>query len=125
MLGDRDAAATIAVKDLEAAKAFYEGKLGLTPIGPEDPEVVIYKSGNSSVMVYRSEYAGTNKATAATWGVGNNLEAVVQDLTAKGVTFEHYDMPDLTREGDVHLAGDVKVAWFKDTDGNILSILNQ
>lgn len=125
MLGDRDAVATVAVRNLETAKAFYGGTLGLTPTGTEDSEVVVYKTGNSTVMVYVSQYAGTNKATAVTWSVGDDLEPIVRDLKAKGVTFEHYDMPDVTREGDVHLAGDIKAAWFKDPDGNIISLLNQ
>ncbi|UUZ74885.1 hypothetical protein LP414_22300 [Polaromonas sp. P1(28)-13] len=49
----------------------------------------------------------------------------MQTLKAKGVTFEHYDLPGLVREGDVHVAGTFKGAWFKDPDGNILHILNQ
>jgi hypothetical protein len=49
---------------------------------------------------------------------------VVQELKAKGVTFEHYNMPDVTREDDIHVAGNMKVAWFKDPDGNILNIIN-
>jgi hypothetical protein len=52
------------------------------------------------------------------------VEDIVRALKAKGVTFEHYDMPDMTRGGDVHVAGDMKVAWFKDPDGNILDIVN-
>jgi hypothetical protein len=50
------------------------------------------------------------------------MEDVVQELKTKGVTFEHYDMPDMVREGDIHVFGDMKVAWFKDPDGNILNI---
>jgi catechol 2,3-dioxygenase-like lactoylglutathione lyase family enzyme len=125
VLGDRDAVATVAVKDLEAAKAFYVGKLGLAQVGPEDPEAVFYKSGNSGLMVYRSQFAGTNQATAVTWSVGNDLEAIVRDLKSKGIAFEHYDMPETTREGDIHVSGDIRVAWFKDPDGNIHSLMNQ
>jgi hypothetical protein len=75
--------------------------------------------------VYRSQYAGTNRATAVTWLVGDDVEGVVRALKAKGVTFEHYDMPNMKREGDNHVAGDMKVAWFKDPDGNILSVVNR
>ncbi|MFZ0695782.1 MAG: VOC family protein [Nitrososphaeraceae archaeon] len=124
MLGNKDAAATIAVKNLEKAKKFYEDTLGLTQVGAEGEEVIIFKSGNSIVNVYQSQYAGTNKATAVTWVVGQDLEGVVQQLKAKGVAFEHYDMPGVTREGDVHVGGNMKVAWFKDPDGNILNIVN-
>ena len=124
MLGNKDAAANIAVKNLETAKKFYEDILGLTQIGAEGQELIVFKCGNSTINVYRSQYAGTNKATAVTWVVGAEMEGVVQQLKAKGVAFEHYDMPDMTREGDIHVAGTMKVAWFKDPDGNILALVN-
>ena len=126
MLGDNDAIATIAVKDLQAARRFYGDMLGLRErSGSEGPEVITYDSGTSKIFVYRSQYAGTNKATVVTWAVGGDLESIVQTLKAKGVAFEHYDLPQLSRHGDVHVAGDgLKVAWFKDPDGNILSILS-
>jgi catechol 2,3-dioxygenase-like lactoylglutathione lyase family enzyme len=125
MLGDKDAASNVAVKNLERAKKFYEEILGLTPVGTEGEEAVVFKSGNSTVYVYKSQYAGSNKATAISWVVGENVEGVVQQLKAKGVTFEHYDMPGVTRNGDVHVADDMKIAWFKDPDGNILNITNR
>jgi catechol 2,3-dioxygenase-like lactoylglutathione lyase family enzyme len=125
MLGDKDAASNVAVKNLETAKKFYEEILGLTPVGSEGEEAVVFKSGNSTVYVYRSQYAGTNKATAISWVVGENIEGVVQQLKAKGVTFEHYDMPGVTRNDDVHITDDMKVAWFKDPDGNILNITSR
>src|SRR5215475_4254222 len=102
LLGDKDAAANIAVKNLETAKKFYEEKLGLKEIWRQDQEVIVFKSGNSIVNVYRSQYAGTNQATAMTWNVGDDIEDIVQQLKAKGVVFEHYDeMQDVTRKGDV------------------------
>jgi catechol 2,3-dioxygenase-like lactoylglutathione lyase family enzyme len=122
MLGNKDAVANLAVKDLERARKFYEGTLGLTPVDQEGDEVIVYKSGNSTVNVYRSDYAGTNQATAVTWETDTKLEDEVEELKAKGVTFEHYDMPDMQQEGDIYAAGDFKVAWFKDPDGNILNI---
>jgi catechol 2,3-dioxygenase-like lactoylglutathione lyase family enzyme len=125
MLGDKDAAANIAVKNLERARKFYEDTLGLTQIGSEGQEVIIFKSGNTLINVYQSQYAGTNKATAVTWVVGQDVEGFVQQLKAKGIAFEHYDMPGVTRNGDVHVADDMKVAWFKDPDGNILNIANR
>ena len=125
MLGDKDAAANIAVKNLEIAKKFYEDTLGLTQVAAEGQEVIVLKSGNSTVNVYRSQYAGTNKSTTMTWVVGEDIESIVQQLKAKGITFEHYDMPGVTREGDVHIAGDMKVVWFKDPDGNILNIASR
>jgi catechol 2,3-dioxygenase-like lactoylglutathione lyase family enzyme len=125
MLGDKDAAANIAVKNLETAKKFYEDSLGLTQVDAEGQEAIVFRSGKSTVIVYRSQYAGTNKATAMTWVVGGNIEEVAQQLKAKGIRFEHYDMPGVTREGDIHVAGDMKVAWFKDPDGNILNITSR
>jgi hypothetical protein len=96
----------------------------LTPI-QEDPGGILYKSGNSVVLVYPSEHAGTNKATAAVWAVGEDLDTVVEELRANGVTFEHYDnLPDTSRDGDVHTMGDFKAVWFKDPDGNILNLVN-
>ena len=124
MLGDKEAVANIAVKNLETAKKFYEETLGLTQIGAEGQEVIVFRSGSSTIYVYKSQYAGTNQATALTWVVGKDIEGVVQELKAKGVTFENYDMPDVTRENDIHVAGNMKVAWFKDPDGNILNIIN-
>lgn len=121
MLHDRDAIATVAVKDLEVAREFYENKLGLEQVGSEGEEVISFGSGNSTLNVYRSQYAGTNQATAVSWVV-DDVEAIVKELKARGVTFEHYDMPDMTRKGDIHVADDFKAAWFKDPDGNILNI---
>jgi catechol 2,3-dioxygenase-like lactoylglutathione lyase family enzyme len=123
MLADKDAVATIAVKDLKAAKKFYGDTLGLKPTPVPEPEVLNYKSGNSTVLVYKSQFAGSNKATAVTWIV-DDVEGTVRDLKAKGVSFEHYDFPGMTRKGDVHIAGKSKAAWFKDPDGNILAVVS-
>ena len=77
MLGDKEAIATLAVKGTAAAKKFYEGILGLKPTPSQEAGVLSQKSGSSTVLVYESRYAGTNKATAATWVVGD-LEGTVQ-----------------------------------------------
>ena len=121
MLSDKNAVATVAVKNLETAKRFYEGKLGLTKV-MENDEVLAYKTGASTLFVYRSEYAGTNRATGVTF-VAQEVDDLVRKLKDKGVTFEHYDLPRLTRQGDVHVAGTMKTAWFKDPDGNIFSLV--
>jgi catechol 2,3-dioxygenase-like lactoylglutathione lyase family enzyme len=124
MLGAKDAAATLAVSDLERARDFYENTLGLE-VAREVPGAILYRSGSSMVLVYPSEYAGTNRATAASWSVGGDFDAIVADLKSKGVAFEHYDdLPETTRDGDVHLIGDFKAVWFKDPDGNILNVAN-
>jgi catechol 2,3-dioxygenase-like lactoylglutathione lyase family enzyme len=124
MLGERDAIATVAVKDLGTARRFYEGTLGLEPASGENPEFASYRTGNTSILVYRSQYAGTNRATAVTWPVGDEVEDVVRALKAKGVKFERYDLPGTTRNGDVHVAGEQKAAWFKDPDGNIIGVVS-
>lgn len=125
MLGDIDAAANIAVKNLDAAKKFYEDTLGLKQVGAEGQELIVFRSGTSTIYVYESQYAGTNQATAITWVVGEDIENVIRRLKAKGVTFEHYDIPDMTRQGDVHVGGNMKVAWFKDLDGNLLNLASR
>lgn len=124
MLGHKDAHANLAVKNLAASRSFYEQTLGLSPVHEEGGELVVYKSGNSLLNVYRSDFAGTNKATAVTWTV-DDVDEVVKKLKSRGVTFEHYDMPGLTRTGDVHIGDDMRVAWFKDPDGNILNVVNR
>ena len=126
MLRDTEALATIAVKNLAAAKRFYEDTLGFTPAGPSaQPTVVSYASGKARFLVYESQYAGTNQATAVTWDVGEQVTQIVKDLRAKGVTFEHYDMPGARLDGDVHVMTDMKAAWCKDPDGNVLAFVGR
>ena len=124
MLKSNDAIANIAVRNLDTARKFYEGTLGLKQVDAEGDELIVFESGKTSLFVYRSEYAGTNKATAVTWIVGDDIENDVRALRARGVAFEHYDMADMKRDGDIHVGGDMKVAWFKDPDGNILSLVS-
>lgn len=123
MLSNKDAVANVAVKDLDIATDFYRNTLGLKPLHEEGKELVVFQSGQSSINVYTSKYAGTNKATAVTWTV-DNVEDEVEALRNKGVVFEHYDMPGMRREGDVHVSDHMKVAWFKDPDGNILNLVS-
>lgn len=124
MLGSKNVAATLAVSDVQRARDFYENTLGLEAL-QDALGSVLYKCGNSVLLVYPSEYAGTNQATVATWAVGDDFGAIVQELKAKGVSFEQYDdLPDTTREGDVHMIGELRGVWFKDPDGNILALAN-
>jgi catechol 2,3-dioxygenase-like lactoylglutathione lyase family enzyme len=125
MLGKTDAIANVAVKDLAVAKKFYEDTLGLTQVDAEGDEVIVMKSGDTLINVYRSKFAGTNKATAVTWTVGDEIDRIVKALKDKGVTFEHYDMPGTKLEGEIHVGYGMKVAWFKDPDGNILNLIDQ
>ena len=123
MLGNRDSEATVAVRDLAAAAKFYEGILGLERVHTEGSEAISYKTGNSSLLVYRSQFAGSNRATAVTWNVGKDVDEIARALKAKGATFERYDMPNAKHEGDVHVMGKTRVAWFKDPDGNIHALV--
>ncbi len=84
MLREKDAVANLAVKDLSRAKRLYESTLGFEPVGHEGNELIVYRSGKTTFNVYRSKEAGTNKATALTWAVGDNVKAVVQELKARG-----------------------------------------
>jgi catechol 2,3-dioxygenase-like lactoylglutathione lyase family enzyme len=125
MLSNKSALANIAVKNLKISRKFYENILELEEIDSVGDEVVVYRCGNSAIIVYQSQYAGTNKATSATWKVGEDMDALVKELKSKGVPFEHYEMPNTTLKDDIHYDGDMKVAWFKDPDGNILNIINK
>ena len=122
VIADVDAQPTVAVKSLERAKAFYGEVLGLKAVGPNMPTVQTYLAGRSVIVVYESQFAGANQGTVITWPLGSGFDQAVGELQDKGVRFEHYDMPGVTRSGDVHEAGGMKLAWFKDPDGNIIHI---
>ena len=124
IIADIDSQPTVAEKSLDRAKAFYEDVLGLKPVGPNMPTVQAYLAGRTVIIVYESQFAGTNQGTAITWAVGGGFGPAIRELQQKGVAFEHYDMPGVTLNGDVHEAGGMKLAWFKDPDGNIIHIGN-
>jgi len=124
MLGNSDVCPCLAVKDMAKADEFYNGTLGLEKV-MESEGGTFYKSGGSGVFVYPSQFAGSNQATAAAWMI-EDVDGAVENLKGKGVKFEQYDsIPGATREGDIHILGDLRAAWFKDPDGNILNIVNQ
>ena len=125
MLGHIAPTPMLAVKDIARARRFYEQTLGLEPDPTGMAEVMQYRAGGSAFVVYESGYAGTNRATALTWVVGDQLEKTVAALKAKGVGFETYDLPETVREGDVHVSGEFRNAWFKDPDGNIHALASQ
>lgn len=124
ILSNKSALANIAVRNLEISRKFYENILELEEIDCWR-EIVVYRCGNSAVIVYQSQYGGTNKATSASWIVGEDIDVLVKEFKSKGVQFEHYDIPNTTLKDDIHFDGDLKVAWFKDPDGNILNIINK
>jgi catechol 2,3-dioxygenase-like lactoylglutathione lyase family enzyme len=120
MLGDATVFTTIAVRDAQLAKEFYGQKLGLREID-ENEGGIMYESGTGKLFTYQAPTAGTNQATCAAWDV-DDIEQVVNDLQAKGVMFENYDIPGAEVDGFIYTMGSQKAAWFKDPDGNILSI---
>ena len=124
MLGKADATPMIAVKDLDRAKQFYRDTLGLKTDEEWGGEGMTLKSGDTAINVYKSEFAGTNKATALTFDV-DDIDKEVGELKEKGIFFEHYDLEGLTPKGDIYEGEGMKTAWFKDPDGNILSLVEE
>jgi catechol 2,3-dioxygenase-like lactoylglutathione lyase family enzyme len=114
----------LAVKNVARARRFYTETMGLKVERDEMGGLLQFRAGGMAFVVYPSDYAGTNQATALTWVVGDRLEEVIAALKAKGVTFEHYDLPDTVRKGDIHESGPIRNAWFKDPDGNIHALSN-
>ena len=122
LLKEHDSSAIVAVSDLGRARDFYDDVLGLELIEEgQEESVLVYKTGATRLVVYQSEYAGSNRANAVVWDVGDDIDEIVAALEHKGAQFEHY--PDLGRlEGNVHIAGRARLVWLKDPDGNILHL---
>lgn len=123
MLGDHDPIPALAVKDVQRARDFYEGVLGLSPTG-EPPEGVMYSAGKSTFFVYPSAYAGTNKATAMSFQIpADKFDAEASALREQGITFSTFEAEGLEwDDGVATMGGAFKSAWFEDPDGNILNI---
>lgn len=122
MLTDSSVMANIPAADLERARSFYADKLGLEPSG-EDPGGLLYTtSGGTSFHLYETEQAGKAGHTIAQFHVAD-VRKETDDLRAKGVSFEHFEMPGMTWDGDVAGLGEAgHAAWFKDSEDNILCI---
>ena len=112
---------TIPAKDLERTRRFYEDVLGAQTV-TEDPGGIIYRSGDSYFSPYPTEYAGTAQHTLGAFMV-RDVEAAVANLRSKGVTFEDYDLPGVKTVNGIAELGGIKGAWFKDPEGNILSVV--
>lgn len=122
MLNNSAITANIPASDLGRAKAFYADKLGLEPT-QESPGGVVYKTaGGTTFFLYETDYAGQAGHTIAQFHVGDVAEEVEQ-LRGRGVTFEHYELPGTSWDGDIaSMEGMGKAAWFTDSEGNILCI---
>ncbi len=122
MLQNSPMFAYIPAKDVARARRFYEEKLGFVP-GNELAGGVSYEfPGGTACFLYPTPNAGTSAASQAFWQVPD-IEAEVAELEKRGVTFEHYDMPDAPMKNEIVTAGGAKAAWFKDTEGNIMAII--
>jgi len=117
--------AAVAVSDMNRAKDFYEGRLGLDAQGDDPDGGRTYQCGEqTTIHVFpTSGRARGSEATIAGWTV-DDLDAVVDELTANGVAFERYDEPPLrTNQKGIAVIGDTRSAWFKDPDGNLLALI--
>lgn len=112
----------IPATDIARARRFYEDKVGLVPREEIAGGVVYACGGGSWIFLYHSGGAGTSQASQAFWQVGD-VEAEVRELRARGVVFEEYDRPGLQTIDGIATAGNSKAAWFKDTEGNIMAII--
>jgi predicted enzyme related to lactoylglutathione lyase len=123
MLMNAPIRAYIPVSDVVRARQFYEEKVGLQP-----KELyaggVIYQCGGTEVFMYPTPNAGTSKASQAFWSV-DDVEAEVDELKARGVKFEEYDMPGMAMKNSIATGGGAKAAWFKDTEGNIMAVVQR
>jgi predicted enzyme related to lactoylglutathione lyase len=114
--------AYIPAKDIARARRFYEQKLGFKP-SREIAGGVTYKFGeHTACFLYPTPNAGTSQASQAFWQV-SDVEREVAELKRRGVEFEDYDMPGEKSPNGVLTAGGAKAAWFKDSEGNILAII--
>jgi catechol 2,3-dioxygenase-like lactoylglutathione lyase family enzyme len=114
--------ANVPVSDLDRARRFYADVLGLAP-ADENPGGLVYTTdGGTTFYLYQTEYAGQAGHTIAQWHV-SSVEDEVQGLKARGLEFEHYDMPGVTWDGDVATLEEMgRAAWFKDSEGNIMCL---
>jgi catechol 2,3-dioxygenase-like lactoylglutathione lyase family enzyme len=121
MPADWSFGATIPARDLERTRQFYEDVLGAQAVS-EDPGGIIYRSGDSTFSLYPTEHAWTAQHTLGAFLV-RDVEATVAELRGKGVTFEDYDLPGLKTVDGIADLGGIRGAWFKDPEGNILSVV--
>ncbi|HWI98991.1 MAG TPA: VOC family protein [Burkholderiales bacterium] len=114
--------AYIPATDMTRARKFYEEKVGLKPKQQIAGGVTYEFAKGTACFLYPTPNAGTSKASQAFWQV-ENVEREVRELKARGVQFEDYDMPEMKTEDGIATAGGAKSAWFKDSEGNILALI--
>jgi predicted enzyme related to lactoylglutathione lyase len=122
MLSDSELHANVPAADLKRARAFYVDKLGLKPSTEDQYGITFPTPSGSWFQVYETSFAGTGKHTIAQWDV-TDLDAEVQRLNEVGISFEHYDMPELEWNGAIAtIPGLGRMAWFQDSEGNIMAL---
>ena len=116
--------AYLPAQDVDRARQFYERKLGFKPREENAGGVVYEFADHTGCFLYPTPNAGTSKASQAFWMV-HNIEREVSDLKARGVKFEEYDLPGMTFRDGIAFGEGGKAAWFKDTEGNILALIQE
>jgi predicted enzyme related to lactoylglutathione lyase len=114
--------AYLPAQDVGRARAFYEQKLGFKPKTENAGGVSYEFADHTACFLYPTPNAGTSKASQAFWVV-HDIEREVADLKGRGVTFEQYDLPGLTFHDGIAEGMGGKAAWFKDSEGNILALI--
>ena len=122
MLSSYAPVATLPVSDMTKAREYYEQTLGLS-VQLDTPGGVTYTCGSGKLFVYESAYAGTNKATAASFDVPtSDFDGEVAELRGKGVEFMTFEAEGMEWNDGVATMGEMKAVWWTDPDGNILNI---
>ena len=114
--------AYIPAKDVARARKFYEGKLGFAPGKVMEGGVVYEFADKTACFLYLTPNAGTSQASQAFWSVAD-VDREIEALKARGVAFEDYDMPGEKSPSGAITAGGAKAAWFKDSEGNIMALI--
>lgn len=114
--------AYIPARDMVRARRFYEEKIGLKPAQEIAGGVAYEFAGGTACFLYPTPNAGTSKASQAFWQVPD-VEREVAELKARGVVFENFDMPGERSPSGVVTAGGAKAAWFKDSEGNVMALI--
>lgn len=121
MLSDASVTTMLPVKDMDRARAFYEGCLGLKPSGFRPDGKFIYTVGGTTIALFPKPEGTKADHTAISFRVAD-IAASIEELKQAGVTFEDYDFPGLKTVNHVCVLGAEKAAWFKDTEGNYLCL---
>ena len=122
MLQDAPMYAYIPARDLARAREFYEKKVGLKPAQEINGGVVYECAGGTACFLYPTPNAGTSRASQAFWSVAD-VDREIEALKARGVQFEDYGMPGEKSPSGAITAGGAKAAWFKDSEGNIMALV--